>query len=98
MSTVLFMSNQRMMVLEGSFSRDRIAVNKIIEHDLPEGSLINGVIINETDVLESLKQLWENHRLSRGKLQIVIDSTQFQLKNAQLPKLRDAAMQALVKK
>lgn len=77
--------------------RDRIAVNKIIEHDLPEGSLINGVIINETDVLESLKHLWDNHHLSRGKLQIVIDSTQFHLKNAQLPKLRDAAMQALVK-
>lgn len=97
MSTLLFMSNQRVMVLEGSFSRAKIVVNKIIEHDLPEGSLINGVIINETDVLDSLKRLWEEQRLNRGKLQIVIDSTQFQLKNALLPKLRDSAMQALIK-
>jgi Tfp pilus assembly PilM family ATPase len=91
------MSNQRLMVLEGNFHGSKIVVSKIIEHDLPEGSLINGVIINEADILESLKRLWEERRLSRGKLQIVIDSTQFQLKNALLPKLRDKAMISLVK-
>lgn len=97
MSTALFMSNRKLMVVEGSFRQKKIYVQQIVEQDLPEGVLINGVIISESDVLESLQHVWAEHKLSRNHIQIVIDSTQFQLKNATLPKLRDKAMQALVK-
>lgn len=97
MSTVLFMSNRRIMILEGSFRRSKILINKIVEHDLPEGSLINGVIIDEAVIADSLKELWVENKLSRKGLQIVIDSTQFQIKNATFPKLREAATQELVR-
>ncbi len=97
MSTVLFMSNRRMQIVEGTFRRSKVKINKVIEHDLPEGFLINGVIIDETNLAESIRKIWAEHKLSRKGLQIVIDSTQFQIKNATFPKLRESAIQELVR-
>jgi Tfp pilus assembly PilM family ATPase len=47
-------------------------------------------------LIDQLKKLWAEHKLSRKGIQIVIDSTQFQIKNATFPKLREAAIQELV--
>ncbi len=96
MSTLLFFANTEVLAMEGRFFRDRITVNKICRTELPEGTLINGVILNEAEVAVALKQFFKSNRLGRKRVQLVIDSTQFQIKNITLPQIKEKLLLALV--
>jgi len=96
MSTLVFFANTSVSAIEGRFFRDHITVNKICRIELAEGSLINGVILNEAAAAAALKQFWKSNRLNRKRVQLVIDSTQFQIKNVTLPKIKEKQLLSLV--
>ncbi|MCE5195992.1 MAG: hypothetical protein LLG09_02520 [Negativicutes bacterium] len=96
MSTVLFFANTEVLAMEGRFLRDQVTVNKICRTELAEGVLINGVILNEAAVAVALKQFFKDNHLGKKRVQLVIDSTQFQIKNVTLPQIKEKQLLALV--
>ncbi|MCR1840469.1 hypothetical protein [Murimonas intestini] len=87
MVTSVYLSNNTVRVLEGTGGRSSLAVGRICELQLPEGCLINGVITNAQGLEAELKEFWAENKLSKKNIMLVIGSSQFTVKELDLPNM-----------
>ncbi len=88
MTTSVYLSNNNINAVVGS-GGGRIRVKRVCSTQIPEGSLINGIITNEADLAEQLKEFWAANKLPKKDVSLVINSSQFVLKDLTLPKTSD---------
>ncbi len=88
MTTSVYLSNNTINAVVGTGGR-RIRVKRVCSVEIPEGSLINGIITNETDLSDQLKEFWAQNKLPKKNVALVINSSQFVLKTLTLPKTND---------
>lgn len=82
---VLFISSHAVQMIYGSCDKkDMIKVEAFHEYPLEEGAMINGVITDDTSILDILKELHEN---GLKETRLVIDSGQILVKNIRVPLL-----------
>lgn len=84
MATSLYLSNNNILAVLGSGGKS-IKVRKLCRTQIPEGSLINGIITNETELAQELSDFWSANALPKQNVSLVISSTQFTLKSLSLP-------------
>lgn len=87
MVTSVYLSNNTVRVLEGTGGKNSISVGRICEMQLPEGCLINGVITNAAGLEAELKDFWAENKLSNKNVMLIIGSSQFTVKELELPKM-----------
>ena len=88
MATSVYLSNNTINAVVGTGGR-KIHVKRVCSVEIPEGSLINGIITNEADLSDQLKEFWEQNKLPKKDVALVINSSQFVLKTLTLPKSSD---------
>lgn len=87
MVTSVYLSNNTVRVLEGAGGKSSISVGRICEMQLPEGCMINGVITNAAGLEAELKDFWAENKLSKKNVMLIIGSSQFTVKELELPKM-----------
>ena len=86
MKTTVYLSNHRVQIAVGEAKKSKIKIQNLVQFDLREGSLINGVITSEDGLKHQLEKAWESHGISM-KISLVIDSTQIAAKLMTIPKM-----------
>ncbi len=88
MTTSVYLSNNTINAVVGTGGK-KIRVKRVCSVEIPEGSLINGIITNEADLSDQLKEFWEQNKLPKKGVALVINSSQLVLKSLTLPKAGD---------
>jgi hypothetical protein len=87
MSTVLYLANQQIQVVTGSVSSKKIMVQRAYTADVPEGSIINGIVMDAEALTAFLTRFWQTNKLPDKEVTLVINSSKFVGKMIELPKL-----------
>lgn len=90
MSTVIYLANQQVQIVTGNSNGKKIAINQAYTLDAPEGSIINGMIMDADSFIGFLRNTWASLRLSTKDVVVVINSSKFVGKNIEMPVLSDS--------
>ncbi len=89
MSTVVYLANQQIKVVTGTQGNKKIVVNEYYAGDAPDGSIINGMIMDMELFAGFLRDFWAQNRLPVKDVILVINSTKFVGKTIEMPALND---------
>lgn len=89
MSEVVFLSNTNIQIASGSASGDGVRVSKLISSPLPEGAVLNGVVMNQETVTEAIKLAWHANKLPKSEVTLIINSPQLRANRVDAPILAD---------
>ena len=87
MSTVIYLSNQQIQVVTGSPGERKIVIERSYTVDAPEGSIINGIIMDQELFIEFMKEFWTSNKLSAKDVVLVINSSKFVGKMIEMPEM-----------
>lgn len=87
MSTVIYLANQQLQVVIGNAKERKITIEKCYEATAPEGSIINGMIMDSELFIEFMKDFWSQNKLPKKDVILVIDSRRFVGKIIEMPEL-----------
>jgi Tfp pilus assembly PilM family ATPase len=92
--TVVYISNERISVVKAEVKRDVIKVEDCFHIINDEGTMVNGVIIDENALQTSLKQL-----VDKGikEVYLIVDSAKISAKTAVVPKMKKQELLQFVK-
>ena len=96
MLTSVHLSNEKIIVLSGNRFFNKILISRYSIIPIGDECIINGVITNESIVIDGLTNLRIHKRIPK-KIRLVIDSSTILIKNLQLPNLPPKMMTEQVK-
>ena len=88
MSIVVYLSNQQVHIVEGKEGKTA-TVNRYISYPAPQGTIINGIIMDQETFGSFLKEKWNENKLSTKNVSLVVNSTKFVGQNMEIPKMQD---------
>ncbi len=89
MSEVVFLSNTNIQIASGSSASDGVKISKLISAPLPEGAVLNGVVMDQERVTEAIKLAWQANKLPRSEVTLIINSPQLRANRVDAPLLPD---------
>ena len=89
MSEVVFLSNTNIQIASGSSNGDGVKVSKLISAALPEGAVLNGVVMDQERVTETLKLAWQANKLPKSEVTLIINSPQLRANRVDAPILAE---------
>lgn len=98
MSTIIYLANQNIQILEGTPGTKSFTVKQAFTVEAPEGSIINGMIMDTELFVPFMKETWESHKLPNKDAILVISSTQFMGRKLELPKLSEKQTLAYIER
>ena len=90
MSTVIYLANQQVQIVTGNSNGKKITINQSYTLDAPEGSIINGIVMDADSFIGFLRETWVSLRLPAKDVIVVINSSKFVGKNIEMPVLKDS--------
>lgn len=90
MRTVIYLANQQIQVVTGQSNQKKITVFNSYVEDAPEGSIINGILMDTEVFAEFIKNFWTEHKLPTKDVTLVVNSTKFVGQTIELPSLKDS--------
>ena len=89
MSEVVFLSNTNIQIASGSPASDGVKVSKLISSPLPEGAVLNGVVMDQEKLTEAIKLAWQANKLPKSEVTLIINSPQLRANRVDAPILAD---------
>ena len=90
MSEVVFLSNTNIQIASGSPASDGVKVSKLVSAPLPEGAVLNGVVMDPDTVTEAIKLAWQANKLpGKSEVTLIINSPQLRANRVDAPLLAD---------
>ena len=86
MSVSVYFSNQIIQIAVGSRGR-KGTLRSVYTTMAPEGSIINGIIMNADTLGAHIKQFWEANNLPRKDVYLVVNSNKIAGKNIEVPEM-----------
>ena len=62
MSEVVFLSNTNIQIAVGSSAGNGVKVSKLYSAPLPEGAVLNGVVMDRDLVTDTIKSAWQQYK------------------------------------
>lgn len=87
MSTVIYLSNQEVRAVVGRRNGNSISVDAAFRGNAPEGSIINGQVVDEEAFTAFLADFWEKHSLPVRDVTLVLGSARTVVKAMAVPRL-----------
>lgn len=75
MTTSMYFSAERVQLLRGKFNKDKLVITGLFNEALPEGAIVNGVIVNDIAVTNAVKSLVERSKTGKRFIDVVVDSS-----------------------
>ncbi|SCW52494.1 hypothetical protein SAMN02910456_01639 [Ruminococcaceae bacterium YRB3002] len=89
MSEVVFLSNKDIQIASGSSSGKGIKITKLVSAPLPEGAVLNGVVMDQDMVIEAIKSAWQTYKLPKSEVTLILNSPQLRANRIDTPMLSD---------
>ena len=89
MSEVVFLSNTNIQIASGSPASDGVKVSKLISSPLPEGAVLNGVVMDQEKLTEAIKLAWQANKLPKSEVTLILNSPQLRANRVDAPILPD---------
>jgi len=89
MSEVVFLSNTNIQIASGSAAGDGVKVSKLISSPLPEGAVLNGVVMDQEKLTEAIKLAWQANKLPKSEVILILNSPQLRANRVDAPLLAD---------
>lgn len=86
MSTVIYLANQQIQIISGLSGKNKVTISKCIMEEAPDGSIINGIVMDPDVFILFIKEIWAKHKLPAKDITMVINSTKFVGKTIEMPK------------
>lgn len=94
----IYLSNNQVQIVVGTGTKNKVTVKQCYCGYIAEANLINGVITNEAEFTEEIRELWEKYKLPKRQVGLVIDSTRFISRTATIPKLNRKKSEEIVRR
>lgn len=91
---VVYISNEKISVVRATVKRDAIRVESCFQIPLREGTMLNGIIIDDRALKDGLKQVAE-HNIH--EVDLIVDSAKILAKTASIPKMKEKQVLQFVK-
>lgn len=98
MSTVIYLANQQIQVVTGSMKNRKICVQNSYEAEAPEGSIINGIVMDTELFTEFMKEFWNVNKLPNKDVVLVVNSSKFTGKSIEMPELNAKKTQDFIER
>lgn len=92
MSVVIYLSNQDVRAVVGSGKNGQASVSRVCRAQAPEGSIINGLVTNEEAFDLFFREFWENNKLPKKGVILVLGSAQAVTRQLDVPKMSHKKM------
>lgn len=89
MSTVVYLANQQIQVITGTQGNRKIAVSKCYSAQAPDGSIINGMVMDTELFVGFMQAFWTQNQLPVKDVVLVINSSKFIGKTIEMPVLNE---------
>lgn len=97
METSVFISNNFITAVSGTLKKQGGEVKVAVKAPLPDGVIINGVIMNDEALADSLKKLWAQNPTFGSSASVVISSSQVLSKRLNVPIVSDLKLLDIIK-
>lgn len=87
MSTVIYLSNQNVQIVTGTQSGAGVSLKNFFNLETPEGSTINGMIMNAEAFVAFMKEEWKKNNLPTKDVILVVNSSKFAGKVIEMPSM-----------
>lgn len=87
MSTVIYLSNQNVQIVTGTQSGAGVSIKNFFNLETPEGSTINGMIMNAEAFIAFMKEEWKKNNLPTKDVILVVNSSKFAGKVIEMPSM-----------
>ena len=89
------LGNEEMYAIIASGSGKNITVNNIYTMPVSQGAIMNGVIVNEDALKADISRFWEENKLPRKDVNVVVKGKQITMKNVVLPLVKEKMLLTL---
>ena len=76
MAEVVFLSNTNIQIASGSSTVGGVKANKLFSAPLPEGAVLNGVVMDREMLIQTIKTVWQQNKLPKSEVTLIINSPQ----------------------
>ncbi len=87
MSTVIYLANQQIQVIEGVKGKKPGQIRRYYSDIAPEGSIINGMIMDTELFIPFISQMWKEQHFSDKDVILVVGSSKFVGRTMEIPRL-----------
>ncbi|MCR5128570.1 MAG: pilus assembly protein PilM [Lachnospiraceae bacterium] len=88
MKVSVFLSNSSIQVVLGEHSGKKVKIRAFYADEIPEGTLLNGTIINEAALQETIHSAWAKHSIKEKSVDLVINSPHLMSRRIEMPLLK----------
>ncbi len=85
MSLTVYLSNTDIEVLSGHSNGKGVSVSNVYSTPMPEGSFLNGVITDPDGIQYALTGLWNQYKLPKKGIRLVINTSQISVRVIDMP-------------
>lgn len=89
MAEVVFLSNTNIQIASGSSTGSGVKVSKLFSAPLPEGAILNGVVMDKEMLMQTIKTAWQTNKLPKSEVTLIINSPQLRANRTEAPILSD---------
>jgi hypothetical protein len=89
MAVTVFLSNTNIQIVVGSGSAAGANVKRLVSVSIPNGAVLNGVVMDENALVAAIKECWKINKLPKGDVTLILNSPQLRANFIDLPVMPD---------
>ena len=97
MSVHVYISNNKIQVLLGSYVKNRLQVQSVCEEPLEEGCILNGIIMNAFSLQNTITQMWQKYNLPSKGVHLVVNGSSVTVKPMKIPQTAPKNVPGLIR-
>ena len=87
MKVNVFLSNSSIQVVLGDRSGKKVKIKALYAEEIPDGTLLNGTVINENALQDTIQDTWRKHAIKEKSVDLVINSPHLMARRIEMPLL-----------
>ncbi|MBO6205590.1 MAG: hypothetical protein J6O73_01505 [Lachnospiraceae bacterium] len=87
MKVNVFLSNSSIQVVLGEKSGKKVKIKALYADAIPDGTLLNGTVINESVLQDTIRDTWRKHAIKEKNVDLVINSPNLLARRIEMPLL-----------
>lgn len=96
-SAHVYITNNKIQVLTGSCVKNKLQVVNFYEEPLEEGCILNGIIMNNYSLQNTLTQMWQKNNLPTKNVTLVVNGSSITVKPLKIPQVNPKNVPGLIR-
>lgn len=90
MSVTVFLSNTNIQIVVGSGKSNGVKTQRMVSVGVPNGAVLNGVVMDENALIAALQECWKAHKLPKNDVTLILNSPQLRANFVNMPILSES--------